>query len=833
MVVSKQLTDYSLSSNHLEQYSLDPLLLDIQGNTAPAQPGGQPVERIVTLYNHGHQVADIDLWIAPVDLRSEVVKKWIEISYSMPELVLQPQEGIDITLLITVPPEAEAGFYSYEVCACSAQYGNLEMRKPQQLHVIGDDLLGLPGQEPDLKIAPATSPEAPHSFVPGEPLNLIATVQNHSRRTDRYFLFLLDVPSDWFSTEYPENSANLPGLITRTDGLQLNPGESGDIILRVHPPAFTPAGEYFPTVQLSGSNRDEVVLLEVAYLSIPIVDSLKVTLTPENQLIPPQRASFEIAVHNTGNINRHLSLTVQDQANAFAFKLTPNVLELPANQEALIELEARPRRWLSRLCHRRAQTVVFDVAVENVVEVIDEVPYQFTPLSAPALPAVLPKGHLNWQPYRRWLFWLVLISSIVGSVSVVSWIAWYFFVWRPNLRPKVLIFNPTNEGFQEDGAQPISFDWDISNVDSVGSIQLDWEGAKEPIIYSFADDAEGKVKGQPVKRIPDELESYCQLTETVDKRTGAFVAPLLRFHRRRRTGSENLQVLQCRSLTLPSFQLPEGEYGFTLKTFAGESGQNLQDVGKLDRKLTITAPPSPMVTALTPGAAFYSQTSNGLLQPIDLNGDTSKSTKPLPSVPVSWQVTNTQKLKSLRLGSLAMDGNQNLQEQVFDFSDGLPAGLDPFCRSDNHTLTCDNVPTLARNFDYYNFYMQAVSSDADAKGGDVIAPARIQAPTISIAPPLPEIVSFNFDGQSTLNMPKQIIRMQPNQASGSIVLSWEVKNAAKVELLPSPGPVEVNQIAYPISATSGKEIITLRAVNAVGEEVTQSIVIEVVVNKPS
>lgn len=848
MVVSNPLTDYpsepysldqnsldhnALRDDSLEQYSLDPLLLDIQGRAASAQPGGHPLERIVTLYNRGDQTAEVILEIVPVDLRSEPLKKWITIQYPTPELILQPQERIDVTLLITVPPETDSGFYSYDVCVHSEQYSNLQTRKSQQLQITGDELSGLPGQEPDFTLSPATSPDAPYSLTAGEPLTLVATVQNQSRRTDRYFLSLLDVPTDWFSVEYPENNANLPGLITRTDGLQLNPGESGDLILRIHPPPYTPAGDYFPTVQLSGSNRDEIVLLEVAYLSIPVDDKLHIALTPDHQLVPPQRAYFDITVHNTGNIHRNLCLAGQDQSNAFTFKLTSDVLSLAPNQTAIVEMTARPKRWLSRLCNRRRQTVPLDLIVEN--DVVDQLEgaHQLAPVLSPALPAALPKGFLHWQPYRRWLFWLVLSTSVVGTLSLVSWLAWYFFVWRPNLRPQVLMFAPTSDSLQADGDEPAAFNWDISNPASVGSIQLNWEGAEEPVTYAFPRDTEDEA----VKVFPSELASYCQLTETVDQRVGSFVAPLLRFHRRRRTGTENLQVLQCSDLPLNSFSLQAGEYDFTLKTFSDVDGQGLRDVGKLEEMLTVAPPPPPTVTELIPGATAYRQDSNGRLQPVALaqgvSTGSNQTSATVDSIPVSWQVTNTQRLKALRLGSLAADGNQNLQEQVFDFSEGLPAALEPYCQMANHSLTCVNVPTLARSQNDYNFYVQAISLDAQVQGENAIAQTPTLAPTVTVSPPPPEIAAFTINGQSVINSPKQIIRMQPNQKPFNITLSWDVKNATQVEVLPAPGLVNVNSITYPVSPTPGSETIVLRAVNAAGEEVTTSIVIEVVVNEQS
>ncbi|MEL6939303.1 MAG: hypothetical protein AAFO84_08940 [Cyanobacteria bacterium J06598_1] len=825
MVVSNSLTPNN---------RIDHLLLDIQGDAAAAHPGARPVERIITLQNRGMQVAEVELWLAPIDLRSEPVKKWSRLSYRGAELILQPQSKLDITLLITVPSEAEAGFYSYEVCAKSPQYPNSEVRKSQQLHVMGEDVSGLLRQDPHFELTPSTTPSEPYTLAVGETLKVRATVENRSRRTDRYFLALLDVPTDWFSVEYPESNIDLPGLITRTDGLQLNPGEMGEITLSIHPPSTTPAGQYFPTVQLSGSNRDEIVLLEVVYLSIPIDDSLLLSLTPERHRIPPMRATFETSISNVGNIHRHLSIRAEDEAGAFAFTLTPSELELPPNRRARVIVEAKPKRWLSRLCHRHPKVVPFEIAVDNVVDVIVDEDDQINSLILPNLPKALPKGTLDWQAYRQWLFWLVLILGVLGVVSCLSWLFWYFLIWRPNLRPSVVLLSTTSDSFQELGAKSMSLNWDVTNPSKVGSLQLSWEGEQDPVLYSLEQSSLPKTRSEAQTvsiLLPAELSSRCTLTETVDQSSGVLIGPLLRLHRKRTTGSENLQVLRCREVPPAGFEQVEGEYEFMLKVFSQENGRGLKDVERLDKvKVAPSAPPT--ATELVPGSTFYRRESNGLLQPMAVddvvNVDSAvASSAPVPDVPLSWTVTNAKKIKALRLGSVTNDATQNLQERTFDFSNGVPAQLDPYCRLSENVLSCAEVPTGASELGYYNFYLQTISTDeqANSRGEETV----MNAVEVAIAPPLPEILSFTHNGASAASSPKRILQLKPNQPPVNITLSWTVDNAVQVELLPAPGVVSFNSISYPVTANAGTETVTLQAMNEAGDVVSQSIVIEKIV----
>ena len=99
-------------------------------------------------------------------------------------------------------------------------------------------------------------------------------------------------------------------------------------------------------------------------------------------------------------------------------------------------------------------------------------------------------------------------------------------------------------------------------------------------------------------------------------------------------------------------------------------------------------------------------------------------------------------------------------------------------------------------------------------------------PTITIKPPIPEIVDFKVENESVQTKPQRVFVINPALGTLEVALSWEVENAAAVEILPVPGLIEDNEIRYTLSAAPGAEAIVLRAVNEIGEEVTQSVLIE-------
>jgi hypothetical protein len=93
----------------------------------------------------------------------------------------------------------------------------------------------------------------------------------------------------------------------------------------LHPPQSTTAGNYFPTIRLISSNREDLVLLDVVYLQLLADETLDVELHPLLLRIPTQEGRFEVKLINQGNITREIAIAASDRDRLFSY--TP---EFPA-----------------------------------------------------------------------------------------------------------------------------------------------------------------------------------------------------------------------------------------------------------------------------------------------------------------------------------------------------------------------------------------------------------------------------------------------------------------------------------------------------------------------
>jgi hypothetical protein len=846
--------------------TLQNLLLDIQGTNEGAKPGGAPVQRVITLKNRGSREAKVELWIDPVDARAEPLQQWG--SFSEVELALKAGETRDVILTFSVPLQAEPGFYSYDIRAQSPQYPSERIQRSQQLQILPSNQDTGLLNEPDFTLDPLTDSTTPATLAVGQTLEVKVFVKNNSKRTDRFFLTCPDLPIDWFHVEYPENSSELVGLVKRTEGLQLNPKEAGEIKLFIHPPQYTPAGNYFPTVRLSSKNHEDLILFEIVYLTIKVDDRLDLILRPLSRTIPSTDETFEIQFINPGNINRNLTIHASDQREQLLYSFDFDQVELPPGSTDSIQLSVTPKRWWHRLWRLREHTLLFHLDLKNApIESPDEnlVEAASDLLIAPALPQQLPQGTIIWKAHHRWLFWLIVVSIALGLLTSTALLVWYLFFFIPNSRPRIIDFSTTEESYREGGNQSVTLDWDVSNLAQVGSIRLSYEGQTEPKQYFFKD------------IIPPELEPFCKVEMNVMDQS-IFATVLRRLGIRSNQGNAqqsnttetpNLNregaYLRCRGVIPPNFEMKEGRYEFKLEIFDKKSA-DLQAVSILE-DVIVASPAPPKILDLSATATEYSvsdvpfqlavnpsvasepetpqpesletsnQSVNETTQPIQstqtpapaaqTTTPQAQTTSGRPSGPIrlNWEISNHRDIQELRLVSFAPDGSENTDPITYRFSDEasdqIPPELGQFCRSENNNLICAGVPTNAEKVGEYTFQLKVISREENTEG-------EISQKTslIPIKPQPPKIVQFLVNGQNVLQQPKQVYLINPARGAIDLVLSWQVENSVKVELLPAPGAIDVTQLNYPLSPSPGSETITLKVTNASGEEVTQSVVIE-------
>lgn len=833
---------------------LQNLFIDVQGGTQSIKPGGDPVQRTITVHNRGDRLAEIELWLEPVDERAEPLRRWSSFSKSDSELRLSPGEATEVILSFVAPLQAEPGFYGYELRAQSPQYPGESAQRSQQLQVLPPDQ-ETRRTEPQISLTPATDSNHPHPLRPGTEMVVQITVENPSLRTDRFFATCSDIPSDWFTVEYPEDASNIPGIVAQTHGLQLNPRESGDIRLRLHPPAHTLAGNYFPTIRVTSSNRPDLVLLEIIYLTLPISDRLTLSLNPASRKLPAADDFFEVLLTNPGNIERDLLLTAQDEERKFKFAIVPDEIHLAPGESALSLVQPRPRHRWRQLWRRRDQTITFDVDVHNA-GVLDPLPEDTIsdraapePIPQPSLPESIPVGKIHWQARRRWLFWLLVAALGLGLLTTVALLLWYLLFWRPSLRPQITEFSPTGEDYREEDPNNqagVTLDWEITNLNKIGTIEL----ILTPQPGEAVRTRQYQLNQENIA-IPKDLEPFCQKGEAQSQTS--ILANLLRVQRRFQTNSPNTPVIQCRGVAITGlmteheaekgrsaiapadneFAFTEGTYEFTLRVYPQQEDTFSQET----TKVVVGPPPPPEVVSLAATATEYSlvtpsaigQTEAAIsVQPVSApastnNSSTTESPEPRPLAPIklNWEVSNLADISELKLVSLAPDGSENVPAETFDFSNGIPALLLPYCQGIDNQLICTEVPTTATDVGEYVFYLSVVPTD-NATTEDIVASTA----TIPIKPPTPKILNFTLNGESISDRPKRVLVVNPARVALDLKLAWEVEDATQVELLPAPGVVQGDTLTYTVSAAPGSETITLRAVNELEEEVTQTVVVE-------
>ena len=82
-------------------------------------------------------------------------------------------------------------------------------------------------------------------------------------------------------------------------------------------------------------------------------------------------------------------------------------------------------------------------------------------------------------------------------------------------------------------------------------------------------------------------------------------------------------------------------------------------------------------------------------------------------VRLNWQIENAHQIQTLALRSQANQGATATQPVTYDFSDGLPAELDPYCVLEK-TLSCSSVLTSARQPGSYQFTLTVLPQNDKA-----------------------------------------------------------------------------------------------------------------------
>lgn len=789
---------------------------------------GAVIERQINIKNLNNQRAELDLWIAPIDNRSELLWKWCTFSANNP-LVLSPYEEREMTLTFDIPPQANLGLYGYEIIAetRSPVSGQL-IRRTQQLQVVRSNDIDRE-TTPHFMVQPATSSTQPLEIAVGETKVVTVQVENCSKRVDRFYLICADLNPNWVTIQYPERNPAIPGLVTETDGLELNPGETATIQLVLHPPIHAPAGTYFPTLRLLSTIRADLVLLNIAYLKILPYDRVTAEIHPSRQRIPETEGAFEIYLFNQGNLQREFTIHAQDAEHLFEYAPNIDTTRLSPGEQSQLTLTAKPRKWYRRPWWGNGREVTFDLGLD-LIEQEEASPYTLTDP---------PQGTIIWQPRPIWHLGLLLLLAL-GIVGAIAFLLLQHF-FKPADVPQVTHFQASKTGYQE-GSSPIHLDWEINRSDEIQKIVLiRLKDGVETYRKNYEFNANS---AQP---IPSELQpnrnqanGFCQVLEgDTQANQPSFPSQIRWFNRPSRKLGDRLQ---CRGIATPATSA--GNYVFTLQVFSARKPNEPVEVELTDSIAVAPPDPNPAIAAFASTQPAYTIAT----------GATAESSLPLIPIMLNWAIANPDQIQALQLVGLAADGSLQSPAKTYSFEQGIAAELAPFCTLAT-TLQCRNVPTEVRQVGDYRFQLTVIPRQSNSE------PISQTTATIPVTAPLPQIGYFRINDQDVSANPKQIFAIasalpssdSPPAPSSSPVasgmasapsssdsessptspneinLSWQVEagEGVKVELLPVPGLVPLEgSMAYPLSASPRRETITLRVTNAAGEHVSQTVVIE-------
>ncbi|MCY7322606.1 MAG: hypothetical protein LH660_12610 [Phormidesmis sp. CAN_BIN36] len=326
------------------QVSNSPLIIeDRVAVTQTKVKRGAIRERVLTIkYIGDRDEASVNFWLEPNDSKSEVLLNCYTFK-PLPLVKVKRGDTVTVALSFEIPQQALPDVYNYSVVFESAQHPGTTVRRSQQLQVIPSDEDSSLEMEPGFTVEPVTTSTQPYLLSAEATLAIKVKVENRSKLVDRFYLTCPELDKSWFTVQYPESAIEGLGVVKETDGLPLYSKSQGEITLLLHPPRYTLAGSYFPTLQLTSRNNEDLILLDVVYLQVLTDDRLQSDLTPLFRQVPQEPSQFEVQLTNLGNIKRKIIVRAGDRNQLFVYTPDPFIVELSPGSVAKIDLNVKPR----------------------------------------------------------------------------------------------------------------------------------------------------------------------------------------------------------------------------------------------------------------------------------------------------------------------------------------------------------------------------------------------------------------------------------------------------------------------------------------------------------
>lgn len=723
---------------------------------------GDELELTATVSNQGSVSAIIDLYISEL---SQPVHQWC--LSSRERVALNPGQSSELVFKISVPADVLPDLYHYTLILDAPQHypQDTPIEQVAQLQVTPLISETRTTSDPVFALQPQTHSQAPAQLQPGQSLELYATVHNRSDRVDRFYLTCPDLDPAAVHITYPQG-VQPPGMMIPSDCLELNPGETKQILLTITPPAHSWAGTFSPTVRVHSANHPDLALLDIVYLEILPIYGLNVEFLSIIAKVKREAGLFQLRLSNQGNTPREVTVAVNrhHEDSICEYSLTPSQLHLLPGESASATLQVKPiAKW--RPFFGRA--IDFQVELRDIAD----------------LPLVNDRfqGSLFWEPRPWWQFLaLVLLTSV--TVASLVFLLWWRLT-RPATTVRVVEFLPTRYSYDALSGEPIRLNWVIRHPNRLSRLRLvglsaDGEVLSGPRVYDFS------------QGLPEGLNQFCELDEQ----------------------------LICRNVWTDARQA--GTYRFELTALSNRA-QADSEVAHTN-SIQIHPPPNPEFVEFASSQPSYQE-----FKPSSRNGEDDENEREdidINPILLNWVIRNPRQLQELRLLGLATDGSVSRPEIRYDFSSGIPESLQEFCTHDplEQSLICRDVPTGVTAAGDYVFEASLISNQAEMEVTNTE-----QTQTIKIIPQeIPSrIVELTFNGEAP--PPKWVHQL--GSEDNSIDIAWEVDGSEGiiVELLPAPGTVpRQGELTYPLSQNPGQETITLQVTNEKGEQHRRSIVIE-------
>ena len=494
---------------------------------------GETLELRVIIINQGDKGAAINVFL---DQISQTLSHWCPASQE--RLALDPQQSGEVIFRFNVPFEALPGTYDYTLVVDSPEhyFEDTPIQYPLQLKVLIKERTVTRFHDPTFTLTPATNPDRPLQIQPGQPLQLLVTVNNRFDRVDRFRLTCVDLDEKEFTVKYATDNFEGTGLILTADALELNPGQQGQIIFELHLPHDTPAGHYSPTLQLKSANAPDLVLLDLVYLQVPANYQLDVELATLLGKVSHKPGKYRLRLTNRGNLLRELKIAAksQDEDELCHYTCQPSPVRLLIGKAMDINLTVMPTTWWRRPFFGSGLQIPFQLELED--------------LHGLPVPEQLPQGMLLWKARPWWQFLLLLLGTL-GLLSGLGFAIWLLF-FKPVPPPELANFSTDSSAYTEGGR--VRLNWTINHADRLALLTLTTTKDAVPNEPQRFDFRQG---------IPQDLAQFCQLQNSVlncnNFDTGARVAGKYTFNLQLQPRRSDKTIEQVLNVAIKPKPLPQ------------------------------------------------------------------------------------------------------------------------------------------------------------------------------------------------------------------------------------------------------------------------------------